>query len=50
MLMPASVAEASLPSSRSCTRVRFTRFSEMIRAITRFTSTEASPISVRNGL
>ena len=28
MLIPARVAEASLPSSRICTRVRFTRLAE----------------------
>ena len=50
MLMPARVAEASLPASRSCTRVRFTRFLERYRATARFSKRDAMPISVITAL
>ena len=45
-LMPAMVAEASLPESRSCTRIRLTRLFDRYLATNRLSAREAMPISV----
>ena len=46
MLMPASVALASFPASRICTRVTFTRFFARYSATAMFAASETSPTSV----
>lgn len=48
--MPETVAAASLPASRICTRVTFTRFAEIKRAMPRFITTDAMPMAANSGL
>ena len=50
MLMPAMVAEASLLRSRIWTRVIFTRFLLICRAISRVRNTVPRPTAVIRGL
>ena len=50
MLMPASVAEASLPASRISTRIRLMRLLDRYRATARFRAREATPTRVITAL
>ena len=50
MLMPASVAEASLPASRIWTRMRLTRLADIYLANRRLKKLDARPTRVRTGL